>query len=221
MRDFELDQRAWDDAVNAAAASKHAVGDQAHQPEPAAAIDEVDAAPDHRRGRRAGRVGEHGARTRRGAAIDREAPDVVHSPRELPQVSLRAARRNARSPRRRRSLRFRGRRLSRGPGSEPARNPAANRSPAPVVSTTSLNRRGRESRPGCRSATPSAPSRAARDHQRAHDLRREQSMHSPSSRTPVRCRTSCSLRNKRSTAAAPIISRTPRGGRRGRGSRTG
>ena len=51
-----------DHAVNPAAAGEHAVGDQAHQPEPAAAIDEVDPAPDHRRRRGARRVGEHGLR---------------------------------------------------------------------------------------------------------------------------------------------------------------
>ena len=42
VRDLEVDQRGRDDAVDLAAELEHAVGDQAHQAEPAAAVDQVD-----------------------------------------------------------------------------------------------------------------------------------------------------------------------------------
>ena len=93
VRDFEIDQRVRDDAVNRPPA-QHAVGDQAHQAQPAAAIDEVDAAAAIASAVARG-LGEHRDRSRRRAAIDGEALDV-HSFTSCLEGRLRAARRNAR-----------------------------------------------------------------------------------------------------------------------------
>ena len=87
MRDLVIDQRLRDDAIGLAAAVEHGVGDDAHQPEPAAAIDEVDPAPpSSRRGRAA--LGEGRVATRGGAAIDREA---LRALLQSPPARLRSA----------------------------------------------------------------------------------------------------------------------------------
>ena len=62
VRDFEIDQRGRDDAVHPAAGRKNAVGDQAHQAQTAAAINQVDAAADHGCRGRAGCFGKPGRR---------------------------------------------------------------------------------------------------------------------------------------------------------------
>ena len=49
VRDFMVDQRLRDDAIDLAAGVEHGVGDDPHQAEPPAAIDQVDAALGHLR----------------------------------------------------------------------------------------------------------------------------------------------------------------------------
>src|SRR5690348_5626398 len=69
MRDLDVDERLRDDSVDLAAELEHAIGDQPHEAEPAAAVDQLDALADHGRGGRSRGVGEHRVVARRRAAI--------------------------------------------------------------------------------------------------------------------------------------------------------
>ena len=141
VRDFMVDQRLRDDAEHLAAGVEHGVGDDPHQPQPAAAIDEVDAALDHRpaeqRARRRRRPGRRPPPSRNRPRCGR---CVTASP--APSNRRSGARHNAGSLRPPRSPRSTGSARALACLARAARKPAANRSPAPVVSTTWRDRRG-------------------------------------------------------------------------------
>jgi hypothetical protein len=68
-------QRLRDDAKSATAIVEHRVGNNAHQAELAAAVNEVDLALDHQQRKLARRGGEGGVRAGRIAAINRKPFD--------------------------------------------------------------------------------------------------------------------------------------------------
>ena len=134
------------------------------------------------------------------AAIDREALDV-HSRTKVLEVGLgpraemrddfgggdRAGRRHLRKS---------------WPRQRAARKPAANRSPAPVVSTTLLDRGRRDFDPARRPRAPSAPCGAAGDDQGRHLGGQLVERARRGRGAPVSCIASSSLANSRSIAAA-------------------